>query len=92
MIWWVLVIVLTLISYIPAIRHLAIQQPYLDKIIISNLTLNLLVLLLAVGAFSPLITRKLFPKAPKWAFLPVAIVLAVITIFTLKLLGVHTRV
>ena len=92
MIWWIIVLVLTVIAYIPAVKYLAIQLPYARNIIISNFTFNLLLVLLAVGALSPLITKKLFPRAPKWLFIPVACVLAVVSVYVLKQLGMHTRI
>jgi len=92
LILFVVVIILTTISYSFAVKYLAIQLPYSNTIIISNFTLNLLLVLLAVGALSPMITKKLFPKAPKWLFVPVACVLAVVSVYVLKLLGMHTRI
>ena len=92
MIWWILVLVASMISYPFAVKYLAIQLPYARMIVISNFTLNLLLILLAVGALSPMITKKLFPKAPKWLFVPVACVLAVVSVYVLKLLGMHTRI
>ena len=91
MIWWILVLIASVISYPFAVKYLAIQLPYARNIVISNFTFNLLLVLLAVGALSPLITKKLFPKAPKWLFIPVACVLAVVSVYVLKLLGMHTR-
>ena len=92
MIWWILVLVASVVSYPLAVKYLAIQLPYARMIVISNFTLNLLLILLAVGALSPMITKKLFPKAPKWLFVPVACVLAVVSVYVLKLLGMHTRI
>ena len=89
---WIVVIVLTVVSYPFAVKYLAIQLPYARMIVISNFTLNLLLILLAVGALSPVLTKKLFPKAPKWLFIPVACVLAVVSVYVLKLLGMHTRI
>ena len=92
MIWIGLTIVLTALAYIPAVKALAIQQPYADKIILSNLTLNLLLVLCMVGALSPVITKKLFPRAPKWVFFFVAVVLGILMLLLLKSLGVQTRI
>ena len=92
MIWWILVLVASVISYPFAIKYLAIQLPYARLIVVSNFTLNLLLILLAVGALSPMITKRIWPKAPKWLFIPVACVLAVVSVYVLKLLGMHTRI
>ena len=92
MIWWIVILVLSAISYPFAVKYLAIQLPYARTIVISNFTLNLLLVLLAVGALSPMITKKLFPKAPKWLFIPVACVLAVGCVYLLKILGMNTRI
>ena len=92
MIWWILVLVASVVSYPFAVKYLAIQLPYARMIVISNFTLNLLLILLAVGALSPMITKKLFPKAPKWLFIPVACVLALGCVYLLKILGMHTRI
>ena len=92
MIWWILVLIATGASYFPAVKLLVIEQPYSDKIIISNLTLNLLLLLGVVGALSPKITKKIWPKAPRWAFVITAAILGMAMVFILKLLGMNTRV
>ena len=91
MIWWILVLVASVISYPFAVKYLAIQLPYARTIVISNFTLNLLLVLLAVGALSPLLTKRIWPKAPKWLFIPVACVLAVVCVYVLKFLGMRTR-
>ena len=92
---WILVIVGTIAAYRYTINNLAIQLPYARNIVISNLTLNLVLVLLAVGTLSPYITRKLFPRVPKSMFFMtvtiVAAILAVACIIILKLLGMHTR-
>ena len=92
MIWWIIILVSSILSYPVAVKYLAIQQPYPRHIIISNFTFNLLLILLAIGALSPILTKKLFPRAPKWMFLLVACVLAVVCIYILKILGMQTRI
>ena len=92
---WFLVFAGTIALYRYTINNLAIQLPDARNIVISNLTLNLVLVLLAVGTLSPYITRKLFPKVPKSMFFMVvtivAAVLAIGCIFILKMLGMHTR-
>jgi hypothetical protein len=88
---WVVIIVLSSAAYIPVTKLLIIERPYPDKIIISNLTLNLLLLVGLVGALSPKITKKLWPKAPRWAFILTALLLGVVIVFLLKALGMNTK-
>ena len=92
MIWWILVLVATGVSYLPTVKLLVIEQPYNDKIIISNLTLNLILVVGLVGALSPRITKKIWPKAPRWAFVITAVILGVVMVYVLKLLGMNTRI
>ncbi len=91
MIIWLGVLLLTIISYFPVIKLLTIQHPYGGTIIISNLTLNLILLECMVGMLSPRITRKLWPKAPKGGSIIVAVVLGIMIVLVLKMAGMPTR-
>jgi hypothetical protein len=91
MIIWLGVLLLTILSYFPAIKLLAIQHPYGGTITISNLTLNLILLECIVGTLSPKITKKLWPSAPKGGFIIVAVVLGIMIVLVLKMAGMPTR-
>jgi len=67
------------------------QEPSGEAIVVSNLTLNHVIFFLLAGAFSPWLAKKVFPKAPRWLFIPVALVLGVMIIVLLKLVGWETR-
>jgi len=61
--------------------------PEQRDIIVSNLSVSYVLALGIVGSLSPWLTKKLWPKAPKWAFMFVAIILGVTIVGILKLLG-----
>lgn len=65
--------------------------PVQRDIVVSNVTVSYVLGLALVGGISPWLTKKIWPKAPKWAFVFVAGCLGVIVVLTLKLLGEPTR-
>ncbi len=66
--------------------------PVQRDIVTSNITVSYVIGLAIVGGISPWLTKKIWPKAPKWAYIFVAICLGVIVVLTLKLLGEPTRI
>lgn len=60
-------------------------------IVVSNVTVSYVLALILVGVLSPRITRRIWPKAPKWAFAIVAVGLALAVVGILDLLGAPTR-
>lgn len=81
--------VATLASYFSIKDFLA--WPVQRDIVVSNVTVSYVLGLALVGGISPWLTKKIWPKAPKWAFIFVAGCLGVIVVLTLKLLGEPTR-
>jgi len=65
--------------------------PIQRDIITSNITVSYVLALGLVGGLSPWMTKKVWPKAPKWAFVFVAVVLGIMVVGALKLLGEPTR-
>lgn len=66
--------------------------PIQRDIVVSNVTVSYVLALALVGGLSPRITRRLWPNAPKWAFILVAAVLGIAIVFILSMLGAPTRV
>lgn len=87
---YVFLAIASLGAYLSVRDFLARPEP--TMITISNLTVNLLIGLGLLGAGSPWLTRKLFPKAPKWTLIGTAIVLGVLAVLLLKLFGMPTRI
>lgn len=65
--------------------------PVQRYIVVSNITVSYVLALILVGILSPRITRRVWPKAPKWASIAVAAVLAIAIVVILGLLGAPTR-
>lgn len=65
--------------------------PVQRYIIVSNVTVSYVLGLIIVGALSPRITRRFWPKAPKWMFVVVAVGLGLLVVAVLDLLGAPTR-
>ena len=83
--------VLTALSYWSTREFVVAQEPFDTHIVVSNLTLNLVLFALLVGAFVPLVTRRLFPKRFKAMLVPVAVVMGILLILGLRALGVDMR-
>ena len=81
---------LTLGAYFSVKDFLA--WPVQRNIVVSNMTVSYVLALLLVGGFSPKITKKLWPNAPKWAFIVVAAIMGLSIVYILKLLGTPTRI
>lgn len=81
---------LTLGAYFSVKDFLA--WPVQRYIIVSNMTVSYLLALLLAGGFSPKLTKRLWPNAPKWAFIAVAVVMGLAIVYVLKLLGTPTRI
>ena len=62
---------LTVLAY-NSTRNFIIYLP-LGKIHISNVTVNYILMYMIVGALSPQLAWRLFPKAPKWVAMPFTI-------------------
>ncbi len=67
------------------------QEPSGEMIVVSNLSLNLVLFALLVGAFVPHVTRRLFPKRFKLMLIPVALAVGVLFLLALKVLGMDMR-
>lgn len=87
---YVLLVVLTAGAYFSIKDFLA--WPVQRLIVTSNVTVSYVLGLILVGGISPWLTKRIWPKAPKWAYIFVAICLGVIVVLTLKLLGEPTRI
>lgn len=83
--------VLTGLSYWTVRDWVIAQEPVDTHIVVSNLTLNLVLFVLLVGASVPLVTRKLFPKRFRAMLVPVALVMGALLILMLRALGVPMR-
>lgn len=83
--------ILTGLSYWSVRSSVIAQEPSGETIVVSNLTLNLVLFTLLMGAFAPLVTRRLFPKRFKQMLVPVAVVLGILLILMLRTLGVDMR-
>jgi len=86
---YALLIGLTLGAYFSVKDFLA--WPAQRDIVVSNVTISYILGLGLIGGLSPWLTKKLWPKAPKWGFIFVALALGVIVVLTLKMLGEPTR-
>lgn len=82
---------LTGLSYWVVRSFVIAQEPPSTPIIVSNLTLNLVLFVLLVGAFVPFVTRRFFSRAYKRMLVPTAIVIGVILILLLRTLGMEMR-
>jgi len=83
--------ILTGLSYWTVRPTVIAQEPTDTSIIASNLTLNLLLCVLLVGACVPWVTRKLFPKRFKVMLVPTAVVMGVALLLVLRAFGVAMR-
>lgn len=81
---------LTLGAYFSVKDFLA--WPVQRYIVVSNMTVSYVLALILVGGFSPKLTKRLWPNAPKWAFIAIAVILALAIVSILKLLGTPTRI
>jgi len=88
---YVVLAILTGLSYWLVRSFVIAQEPPSDTIVVSNLTLNYVLFALLIGAFVPFVTRRFFSKAYKRMLVPVAIVMGVILILVLRTLGVNMR-
>lgn len=79
-----------------AVAYLSVRDflawPEQRNIVTSNITVSYILGLALVGGISPWLTRRIWPKAPKWAYVFVAVCLGVIVVLTLKMLGEPTRI
>lgn len=79
----------TLVSYLSVKDFLA--WPPQRFIIISNLTVSYVFALALVGGLSPWVTKRLWPKAPRWAFILVATLSGTAIVCILGVLGEPLR-
>jgi hypothetical protein len=83
--------ILTGLSYWSVRPTVIAQEPPNTPIVVSNLTLNLLLFALLVGASAPWITKRLFPGHFKLMLVPTALVMGAALILVLRAFGVAMR-
>ena len=82
--------VVAAIVYWPAREFMKHQEPY-GLMWVSNLTVNYILMFMLAGGATPWLTKKLFPRAPKWLqYVTLAIVIMILLMFV-KALGYQTR-
>lgn len=81
-----------IVSYSFIKSRLLSQEPYDETVILSNLTLNYVLVVVIVGAIVPKYLKKRYlPKAPTITIVPIAIVVAAVLLIVLKTLGMEMR-
>jgi len=67
------------------------QGPSDVRVVVSNLTLNLVLFALLVGAFVPFVTRRLFPRRFKAMLIPTTVAMGILLLLVLRTLGFEMR-
>ena len=78
-------------SYVRVTNYISMQEPSRDLLIISNLTLNYVLIFLLIGAFGTRVPKWLSPEAPYWTGYATALLLGIVLLVVLKFTGMDMR-